>query len=200
VTTLDDRLLLEAARAGDSSALAKLIERYQAPVYRFGMQMCRHPEDAEDVLQDTLLAAARSIGDFREGASLSTWLYTIARRFCIKKRRRSKYAPEHEHSLEGELDPEAKALTHPGRGPDELAHERELGDALNRALRQLEPEQREVLVLRDFEGLKANEVSQVVGISVAAVKSRLHRARAKLAELLRPLLEAPTPVRARTAT
>lgn len=193
MTTGNDQALLDAARDGDPNALGDLIARYQARVYRFGMKMCRHPEDAEDILQETLLAAARSIGDFRGGASLSTWLYTIARSFCIKKRRKSKYAPDREHSLEAEVEPEGEALAHPGQSPDELAHARHLRAALDRALEALEPEQREVLLLRDFEGLKASEVSQIVGISVPAVKSRLHRARAKVAELVRPLVEVPAP-------
>src|SRR5512143_3531332 len=91
-----DRTLLERARAGDHRALESLLERHQAQVYRFGMKMCRDPEDAKDVLQDTLLAMARGVKDFRGASSVSTWLYTIARSFCIKKRRRSKFAPDQE--------------------------------------------------------------------------------------------------------
>ena len=90
--------LLEAARTGDKLALEALLEKHQADVYRFGMKMCRNPEDAKDVLQDTLLAMARGVRDFRGSSSLSTWLYTIARSYCIKKRRRSKSAPEEERS------------------------------------------------------------------------------------------------------
>src|SRR5215470_15526196 len=93
---LADDELLAAARAGDAAALEELLERHQAQVYRFGMKMCRDPEDAKDVLQDTLLAMARNVRDFRGASSLSTWLYTIARSFCIKKRRRSKLALDDE--------------------------------------------------------------------------------------------------------
>jgi RNA polymerase sigma-70 factor, ECF subfamily len=73
------------------------------------MKMCHDREDAKDVLQDTLLAVARSIRDYRGASSLSTWLYTIARSFCIKKRRRSKFAPERERSLESDVAGEASS-------------------------------------------------------------------------------------------
>jgi RNA polymerase sigma-70 factor (ECF subfamily) len=79
-----DTDLLTSARAGDGAALEELLLRHQPRIYRFGMKMCRDPEDASDVLQDTLLAMARTIADFRGASSLSTWLYTITRSFCIK--------------------------------------------------------------------------------------------------------------------
>ena len=114
-TDPSDDSLLAAARAGDRHALEALLERHQAQVYRFGMKMCRDPEDAKDVLQDTLLAMARGVRDFRGASSLSTWLYTIARSFCIKKRRRSKFAPDEERSLDSDQTTEAKHLPDPGR-------------------------------------------------------------------------------------
>ena len=80
--------LLSRAAAGDDAALEALLEAVQPQLYRFSMKMCRHSADAEDVLQDSLLAAARSIRTFRGDATLSTWLFTIARRFCIKERRK----------------------------------------------------------------------------------------------------------------
>ena len=98
-----DRELLVQARAGDAQALEQLLERHQAQVYRFGLKMCRDPEDAKDVLQDTLLAMARGVRDFRGASSISTWLYAIARSHCIKKRRKSKFAPEEERSLDTEV-------------------------------------------------------------------------------------------------
>jgi RNA polymerase sigma-70 factor (ECF subfamily) len=189
VEVAGEKELVEAARGGDAGALDKLIEEHQDQIYRFGMKMCRHPEDAEDVLQETLLTMARSIGDFRGKSSLSTWLYSIARSFCIKKRRKSKFAPEREHSLEHEASVEARRLVHPGRPPDQAVVDKETLAALDAAIRSLEPGQQEVFLLRDIEGLKASEVGEVLGISVAAVKSRLHRARARIREMLVPTLE-----------
>lgn len=185
---LDDEELLAAARSGDRAALEALISRYQSLVYRFSIRMCGDAEDASDVLQETSLAMARSIEDFRADSSLSTWLYTIARRFCLRKRRRSKFAPTREESLErlsGERLELLHARTH---DPEEELARKQLGTALADAIASLEPSQREVLVLRDMEGLPASEVAQVLGLSVGAVKSRLHRARLAVRSELAPVL------------
>jgi RNA polymerase sigma-70 factor, ECF subfamily len=157
-------------------------------VYRFGMKMCRDPEDAKDVLQDTLLAMARGVRDFRGASSISTWLYTIARSFCIKKRRRSKFAPETERSLDTDVAGEAKRLAAPGENPDDAMAGKQVERALEQAILGLDPMYREVLLLRDVEGLTAPEVAEVVGASVQAVKSRLHRARLSVREHVAPLL------------
>jgi RNA polymerase sigma-70 factor (ECF subfamily) len=187
-STQSDEHLLAAARGGSGPALEELLERHQAQVYRFGMKMCRDPEDAKDVLQDTLLAVARGVRDFRGASSLSTWLYSIARSFCIKKRRRSQFAPEEERSLDTDLTTEANRLADPGRSPDETLAGKQVEQALEKAISALEPMYREVLLLRDVEGLTAPEVAEVLGLSVQAVKSRLHRARLSVRERVAPLL------------
>jgi len=129
------------------------------------------------VAQDTLLSMVRSVRDFRGEASISTWLYTVARSFCIKKRRRTKGAPAHHEPLDAAAHEQAAA---PAPSPEQTLLGRETRDAVAAALDQLEPEAREVVILRDLEGLTAPEVAQVTGLSVAAVKSRLHRARQSL--------------------
>ena len=186
-----DRELLDQARAGDNHALETLLERHQAQVYRFGMNMCRDPEDAKDVLQETLLAMARGIRDFHGASSISTWLYTIARSFCIKKRRRSKFAPEQVRSLETDAAPQVARLADPAKSPDEALAGRQIEHAIEQAIASLEPMYREVLLLRDVEGLTAKEVAEVLGVSVQAVKSRLHRARLSVRADVAPLLGIP---------
>lgn len=177
----EDAALLARAREGDGEALEALLERYEAPLFRFSMRMCRDREDAREILQDSLLAAARSIGDFRGDSALSTWLFTIVRRFCIKRRRK----PE----LGGGDDDAVIQLRDPSQPPDESAAERELLGALDEAISRLQPSYREVLLLRDVEGLTAPEVATALEMSVPQVKSRLHRARAALRADLAPLLE-----------
>ena len=152
------------------------------------MKMCRDPEDARDVLQDTLLAMARGVRDFRGASSMSTWLYTIARSFCIKKRRRSKHAPEEERSLETGAVAETKRMADPGIAPDDALAGKQVEHALEQAIAELEPSYREVLLLRDVEGLTAPEVGEVLGLTTQAVKSRLHRARLSVRERVAPLL------------
>ena len=192
--------LLEAARAGNGEALEALLERHEARLYRFARRLCRHREDAEDVLQESLLAAARGLPGFRGASSLGTWLYTIARSFCIKKRRRSVFAPT-EVSLDTEASSAARGVTDPARRPDDALEASRLEAALERAIAGLDRPYREVLLLRDVEGLSAAEVARVTGLSVAAVKTRLHRARGRLREALAPLLaprgEAARPAPAR---
>jgi RNA polymerase sigma-70 factor (ECF subfamily) len=183
-----DGELFERVRAGDRAALELLLERHEPAVLRFGMQMCGDVEDARDVLQETLLAAARTAPEFRGDASVSSWLYAIARSFCIKKRRRRKDAPARVESLDALADGEAAVIPDAGRGPDEALHDRRVGEALREAIAALDPGQREVLVLRDVEGLTAPEVAEVTGLKVEAVKSRLHRARLAVRERIAPLL------------
>jgi RNA polymerase sigma-70 factor (ECF subfamily) len=190
--TSDERLL-DAARQGDRRALEGLLARHQRRVYRFGLKMCRDPEDAQDVLQDTLLAVARGVKDFRGASSVSTWLYTIARRFCIKKRRRSKFAPAEEASLDAESATEALQIADDARGPDESLAGRQIEAALEKAIGDLAPMYREVLVLRDVEGLTAPEVAEVLGLTIEAVKSRLHRARVAVRQAVAPALGVPEP-------
>lgn len=190
-----DARLLDRARAGDPDALEGLIERHQAQVYRFGLRMCRDPEDARDVVQDTLLAMARGVRDFRGASSVSTWLFTIARSFCIKRRRRSKFAPRAEASIDADTAPEAARVADPARNPEDLAAGREIAEALDHAIASLPPALREVLLLRDAEGLTAPEVAEVLGVTPQAVKSRLHRARLAVRAQVAPLLGIP-PARA----
>jgi RNA polymerase sigma-70 factor, ECF subfamily len=183
---LTDGELLSSARAGDRQALEALLERHQRRVFRFGLRMCGEEESAKDVLQETLLAAARGIRDFRGAASVSTWLYAIARSFCTKVRRTSKFAPEHVGSIEG--SPDAASVPDTRRSPEEDAAGKQIEAALREAIAALEPIYREALVLRDVEGLSAPEVAQVLGISIDAVKSRLHRARLAVRERVSPAL------------
>ncbi len=185
-----DSDLLDEYRAGDDAALEKILARYAPAVHRFGLKMCRDTADADDVLQDTLLAAARGMREFRGASSVSTWLYTIARSFCIKRHRRA--TPD-----TVDLDASMQVADVEHAAPDDAVHAHEVGAALEAAIRALSPEYREVLLLRDVEGLSAPEVAEVLGVNVDAVKSRLHRARVAVRTRLAPLLienaTAPSP-------
>lgn len=193
----DDQQLLERARSGQQAALEQLLERHQSQIYRFGMKMCRDPEDAKDVLQDTLLSVARNVHDFRGGSSVSTWLYTIARSFCVKKRRKSKFAP---NAAPVPLEGDAERVADPGATADETLASKQVEQALEAAIATLEPMYREVLLLRDVEGLTAPEVARVTGASVQAVKSRLHRARLAVRAHVAPLLGIPSELPAAPGT
>jgi RNA polymerase sigma-70 factor (ECF subfamily) len=179
-----DAELVAAAQAGEPRAAEALFARYEGPLYRIGLRMCRDPEDAKEVLQETLLAAARTLGEFRGEAAVGTWLYAIARSFCIKMRRKHGRTPSAADDEEIALLPDPAAL------PDDAAAGHEVGRALQRAIAELSRPYRDVLVLRDVEGLTAPEVAATLGIGVDAVKSRLHRARVAVRDKIAPLLDA----------
>jgi RNA polymerase sigma-70 factor (ECF subfamily) len=184
----EERRLVAAARGGERRALDRLLTLLSGPVYRFGRGFCGDPHDAEDVTQVTLAAVARSLADFRGDSSLTTWAYTVARNACTRHRRRGANAPARLESLDAgsEGRPGALDVADP-RGDPQRAFERtELREALERAIASLPPSQREVLVLRDVEGLPAKEVGEALRLSERAVKSRLHRARVALREMLAP--------------
>lgn len=173
----EDAELITLARDGDRPAIDELLARYEPSIYRFGLRMCGNEDAAREVLQETLLAAFRYLPGFRGDAALSTWLYQIARSFCIKERRGDRPT----HSID---DAEGGQLRDPAPQPDAVVHARQIGEALSRAIAALPREQREVLILRDVENLSAEEAAAVVGIEVGALKSRLHRARMAMRELL----------------
>lgn len=174
MTAARTEALLDRARSGDDDALLALLEAVQPQVYRFGLQMCRQPEDAEDVLQDTLLTLARSFRDFRGASSLSTWLYTITRSVCIKRHRQSKYAPDVLTPIDDAVIEDAAPRQ------DSVVEHKQTWAIVAEAIRALPEDQREVLILRDVEGLSTKAVAEVVDESESAVKSRLHRARGSL--------------------
>ena len=184
-----DLQLIEAARGGDERAVERLLSRHERQVYRFGLRMCGSEEAAKDVLQQTLLTAFRGLRDFRGEATLSTWLFQIARSFCLKSKRRRVDEPESFEHLDAPL---VRAVPSPIETPEAIAQSRQIGEVLQAAILALPEQYREVLVLRDVEGLSAEEAAQVVGIEVRALKSRLHRARMEVRKHLSALLEAPS--------
>jgi RNA polymerase sigma-70 factor (ECF subfamily) len=176
----DDELLARA-RAGDGDAIEALLTRYEPQIYRFALRMCGDEADARDTLQETMIAALGGLPGFRGEARLSTWLYQIARSFCIKQRRPGATVRHGE-----ELSPSTAAPSE--TEPDARAHVHEIGAALAAALSALPPAHREAVVLRDVEGLSAEEAAEVAGVEVGALKSRLHRGRIELRAHLSALL------------
>ncbi|MDC8450594.1 MAG: sigma-70 family RNA polymerase sigma factor [Nitrospira sp.] len=150
-------------------------------MYRFAYRLCGEPEAAKDLVQETFLNAYRGLARFRGDAQISTWLYTIASRACLRMRRRRKGAPERELSLE-EFIPTSDGEFHlqipiDGLSPEAALQNKQLREALDTAINQLPKKYKMVLVLRDMEGLSAKEVGAIMGLNERAVKSRLHRAR-----------------------
>jgi RNA polymerase sigma-70 factor (ECF subfamily) len=177
-TTHEDDVLA-AAQAGDLAALDLLLRTHRYGVYRYGLQVCRTTEDAEDALQETLWAATRAIKTFRGAASsIASWMFTIIRRECHRLLDRHREAPI-------PLDAVEDGLTSNLPDPDATLAGSRRTELLAMALRELDPIHREVVLLRDIEELSAPEAAARLSISVDALKSRLHRARVRLREHVR---------------
>jgi RNA polymerase sigma-70 factor (ECF subfamily) len=175
--------LLDAARGGDSRALVEWLRREQALLGELAQRLCRDDEVARDVVQESMFAAARSVADFRNDGVPRQWLYTIVRSFCSKRHRLRRSEPRRLLSLDA-LDTDDAELRDAAPTPAEVAESHELTLSISAAINTLEPIHREVLLLRDFRGLSCAEVAELLGITELATKSRLHRARMALRELL----------------
>ncbi len=169
-TTLDP-VLVEAARQGDPAALETLLATYQPTVTRFAKKYCATPEDVEDAVQETLWVAAQKIGTLRVSAAFLSFVFRIVRHQC--------YALLHA----GEAQRAALMYI---RIPE---HDLLLRRDVMTALADLPPNLREVLIMRDVEDLTAPQVAEALQLTIATVKSRLHRARALMRESLKAWVE-----------
>jgi len=171
--------LLASARAGDRRALERLLSVHRHGVYRYGLRVCRTTEDAEDAVQETLWAATRAIHTFRGTAtSLTSWLFTIVRRECLRLIEGRRREPPVDDGDDDRVADQAAR-------PDAVLVARWRTELLARALASLEPHHREVILLRDIQEQSAPEAAAHLGISVDALKSRLHRARVELRDHVR---------------
>jgi RNA polymerase sigma-70 factor (ECF subfamily) len=183
-----DTDLILAIQSGKIERFPELVRRYERTLYNFGLKMCGEARDAEDVVQDTFLNVFRYLKGFRYETKFKNWLYRIAISTCIKKRRKSKFAPDRELSLDDFLPRDEAAVEKQtpawARRPLDQVLNEELGRALKKAILDLPEKYRVVLVLRDIEEFSTDESAQILNLSPANIKVRLHRARLFLREKL----------------
>ncbi|MEJ2639122.1 MAG: RNA polymerase sigma factor [Desulfosarcinaceae bacterium] len=188
-----DSELIAAINTGQVERFGELVERYQGKLYNFGLKMCGDSHDAEDMVQDTFLNVFRYLKDFRYETKFRNWLYRIATSTCIKRRRKSKYAPDRELSLEEFLPQDeadiSEAVPRWAAQPLDQVLNEELHRRLKTAILDLPDKYRLVLVLRDVEGFSTAETAEILNLSTANVKVRLHRARLSLREDLKGYFE-----------
>jgi RNA polymerase sigma-70 factor (ECF subfamily) len=176
---VDDRELIEAAQGGDRSAFEELVRVTYRDTFTLAHRLTGNEEDASDVAQDAYLRAWKGIGKFRGEAQFSTWLYRItANTAATHLRRRRRQRAE---LLDERFDP---AETHPDSSPAAVAEGRELLGRLSAAVDALPIKLRQVVVLRDVYALSHEAIAAELGISEAAAKVRLHRARHKLRDAI----------------
>jgi len=165
---------------GDDQSLEQALSLLQNTVFSFSMKVCGHREDAEDTMQDVMVKSLPYLPKIDSPKALVVWLYKVARNRCLMSRRKSKFAPKQNLSLD-ELMPDRKELEIlSGEGsvnPEALAIRSEEAVRLRQAVQRLPASYRIVLVLRDMEGLTDEEVAEITGLRSGTVRVRLHRAR-----------------------
>lgn len=165
---------------GDDDSLEQALALLQSTVFSFSMKVCGHREDAEDTMQEVLAKSLPYLPRIDSPKALVVWLYKVARNRCLMSRRKSKFAPKQNLSLE-ELLPDREELEslsgEGGVNPEALAIRSEEAMRLREAVQRLPPSYRIVLVLRDMEGLTDDEVAEITGLRPGTIRVRLHRAR-----------------------
>ena len=175
---MDEQQLILEAQAGNNNALAELIKKYEKTVYSFAFKVCRNPEKAQNIMQETFMSMVKSLKQFDGKSKLSTWLYRITVNHCLmeyRKRKREFVSFDDDDALINE-----SSIADWDSIPSLSIENKELKKVLDEAIQKLSPEYRIVFLLRDVEGLSTEETGKITELSVPAVKSRLHRARAFL--------------------
>lgn len=171
--------VLRAAAAGDDVALSALVRAYHDRVYRFGIRVCRDPYDADDAVQEAFTKLAHR-PDVARAPSVLSWLMTVVKNACLRLMRPF----VRERRALGERIADTDELPSASGDPVHALERWRLVHAVHDAIASLDPASREVIVMRDLEGLTGDEACVALGLSEAAMKSRLHRARSELRKLL----------------
>ncbi len=191
-TTPDDSLVAQAQKK-DYQAFEELVKRYEGKIYGHSLRLLGNREDAEDVLQETFLNVFKGLERFRGDSTFSTWIYRIATNNALMRLRKLSHG---ERELNEELPPpesmKRQALASHILDPKDTLLEKEMLQELDKAVERLPEKYRTIFLLRDVEELTTDRTAQVLGISEAAVKSRLHRARLFIREALLRKFEGKT--------
>ena len=180
-TARTDAELVEMTQAGENRAFDELVRRYRDRVYRLSTKILRHEDDAAEALQDAFLSAYRGLPNFKRESRFSTWLYRIATNASLMKlRRRREGHVSYEQSQNPDGDGEPLAIPDWSQQPLEDVLDAETREVLGREVDLLPANEKEVFVLRDIMEQSNADVAEELGLTVAAVKSRLHRARLHL--------------------
>lgn len=184
-----DAALIQAVLAGDVDAFAELVQAYHGRLYNAMVRMGGRPDDVEDIVQDTFLQAFRKLDTFRASSSFYTWIYRIAVNASINFHRRTRGTVP--FSAQAEEGRELAIET--GELPTRRLESREEAEWVQEGLLRLSPEHRQILIMREIDDLSYEEISEVLQLLVGTVRSRLHRARLQLKQVLQESEEAQAP-------
>jgi RNA polymerase sigma-70 factor (ECF subfamily) len=179
----DDQSLIAECLQGNTAAFSVLVRRYQERLYNSVYRLLDNAEDARDVVQEAFLSAYQSLDSFKGDSRFFTWLYRIAVNTAISLKRKQRAMVRIETGRESEPtlephDPSAESR------PDHALEQAEQGRRVRAALARLSPEHRAVLVMKDMEGQKYETMAEILQVPIGTIRSRLHRARLELRELL----------------
>jgi RNA polymerase sigma-70 factor (ECF subfamily) len=178
---VEDRQLIEECLRGRLEAFNELVRRYQDRLFNAVFRFLDNAEDAQDVVQESFVSAWQALGRFKGDAKFFTWIYRIAINHAIDLKRKQKVS----HSLEVHLHEEMQPMDpSSGSRPDEAAERGEEAERLKRALNLVSSEHRLVLILKDIDGMKYEEMAEALDVPIGTIRSRLHRAREELREIL----------------
>jgi RNA polymerase sigma-70 factor (ECF subfamily) len=174
-TATSDEQMVERALSGDPEAFGEIVQRWERRIFALAFGMLGREEDARDATQETFLAAFRNLRGFRGEARVSSWLHRIAVNQCITRQRRAKVRSE--TALEDEAEKNAAVFALPADvSPSRAAEHHERSVAVRRAVCSLPPDLRQVVVMKEFEELTFQEISDVLDVPLSTVKSRLYTA------------------------
>lgn len=188
---IDDSILVQQCRQGDSDAMGRLISKYQNRIYNVILKMCANTDDAAELTQETFVKVIENIGRFQGKSSFYTWVFRIAvnltLNFCQRRVRlafRSLDAEEGEH--DGQARQQLKDYLSDDSCPEPavIAQNKELCEIAVKSLMRLDDDQRAVVILRDMEGMSYAQIAEVLDIELGTVRSRISRARGNLREIL----------------
>ncbi len=189
---LNEQILLERCKSGDSAAWDKLVRRYEKSVYKFAYSLCRNHEQAGDIAGQVFLRLYQNLHTFRHEASFTSWLFRIVRNtyldLCVRPAHRSHLSLDASPTSDGEPCA-ARDIVDPSPSPEMLCMDSETAQLLAKAIHHLPAYQRQVLRMYHTEGKSYEEIASMTGLSIGTVKSRLNRARTMLRERLVPYKE-----------
>ncbi|MBS0660004.1 MAG: sigma-70 family RNA polymerase sigma factor [Verrucomicrobia bacterium] len=188
----DDLELVRRAQSGETKAFDELVTKYRSRVYAMIYQMVRNEQDAWDLAQDGFFKAWKSLDKFRFQSSFYTWLYRIVTNVSIDWLRKKQVRAEgefDESQVHPDIEPTADITPKGDVSPERQLERGELRERLDAAIARLSPEHRQVILLKEIDGLQYHEIADVVGCSIGTVMSRLFYARKKLQTMLRDLHE-----------
>ena len=178
----DDQRLITECLDGNTAAFGELVSRHQDRLFNSVVRMVDNAEDARDVVQEAFLHAYQSLRSFKGDSLFFTWLYRIAVNTAISMKRKQRGVQTQSTSEAGHpIDPcDPSETNRPGHAMEMAEQERKVHEALSK----LSAEHRAVLVMKDMEGMKYEDIAQVMGVPVGTIRSRLHRARLELRDIV----------------